>query len=169
MSAAQPAPEEIHDLDEGSWVYLSLGDDAQQTRSDFRQELVDACRTSGWLALSWSTPSHRGHEVTRFFEGMDHAVEHADFVVAMLDGESSVTDAELTLAYRHRRPVIGLSLAGAQSRSSVIRRMVHSYERGRVVESTDLEGCVVGLREALSDRGFVETIYGAAGEPFDRV
>lgn len=169
MNAARPIVDEIRDLDEGSWVYLSLGEADPPARPDLHREVIKACESSGWPTVSWSPSPHRGPDVRRFFEGMDHAVEHADVVVVLMDGDSAVADAELAFAYKHRRPVIGLSFAGETPQSSAVRAMLHSYERAHLVECVDVDGCAAGLREALTDQGFGVTIHEAASEGAGRV
>ena len=164
MNAAQPIVDEIRDLDEGSWIYLSLGEADLRARPNLHQQVTKACESSGWPTVSWSPPPHAGHDVRRFFEGMDHAVEHADVVIVLMNGDSSVADAELAFAYKHRRPVIGLSFVGESSQASTVRAMLHSYERARLVECGDVDGCAAGLREALTDRSFGVTIHEAASE-----
>lgn len=164
MSSDRPAVGEIRDLDEGSWVYLSLGAADLRARPDLREQVVKACESSGWPAVSWSPSPRKGHDVSRFFEGIDHAVEHADVVIVLMEGDSAVADAELASALKHRRPVIGLSFAAENLQTSAIRGTLNSYERARVVECADVNDCVSGLREALTDRGFGVTIHEAASE-----
>lgn len=164
MSSDRPAVGEIRDLDEGSWVYLSLGEADLRTRPDLREQVIEACESSGWPAVSWSPAPRKDHDVSRFTEGMDHAVEHADVVIVLMEGGSAVADAELASALKHRRPVVGLSFATEGLQRSAIQAMLSSYERGRVVECADVDDCVSGLREALTDRGFGVTIHEAASE-----
>jgi hypothetical protein len=164
MNVARPIVDEIRDLDEGSWVYLSLGEADLRVRPDLHREVIKACESCGWPTVSWSPLPHRRHDVRRFFEGMDHAVEHADVVIVLMDGESAVADAELAFAYKHKRPVIGLSFAGENPQSSAVRAMLGSYERAHMVECADVDGCAAGLREALTDRRFGVTIHEAASE-----
>jgi DNA-binding NarL/FixJ family response regulator len=155
---------EIRDLDEGSWIYLSLGEADLRVRPGLREQVIEVCESSGWPAVSWSPPLHREHDVSRFFEGMDHAVEHADVVIVLLEGDSAVADAELASALKHRRPVIGLSFAAGSFRRSAVQASLSTYARGRVVECADVDDCVSGLREALTDRSFGVTIHEAASE-----
>src|SRR4029077_6832400 len=95
--SAQPRVDQVHDLDEGSWVYLSLWNAERRTHGDLHQRVIEACESSGWPAISWSPPRHSGNltDSTRFFEGMNHAVEHADVVVVLMSGDSSMRDVEL--------------------------------------------------------------------------
>lgn len=169
MSTAQSAAAVTHGLHEGSWVYLSLGDPDRQSRLDLRQRVIEACESSGWPAVSWSTAPNRGHDPERHAEGMSHAVEHADVVVVLMDSDSVVTDAELAFAYKHRRPVIGLSLASVVPQSSPVRAMLATYERARMVDCADIAECATSLREALSDPGFIGAIHEETEEALERV
>lgn len=158
MSATFHATDRPADIHEGAWAYLSLGG----LEGDRRRLLVEACEASGWPAVSRSPAPDRDPE--RFFEGMSHAVQHADVVVVLMDGESRLTDAELALAFVHRRPVIGLSCAGGASESSAVRTMLRDYRRARVLDRDDLEACATGLREALADPDFTATINRSVAE-----
>jgi hypothetical protein len=164
MNSDLPAVGEIRDLDEGSWVYLSLGEADLRARPDLREQVIKACESSGWPAVSWSPPLHREHDASRFFEGIDHAVEHADVVIVLMEGDSAVAHAELASALKHRRPVIGLSFVAESLQREAIQAQLGSYARGRVVECADVDDCVSGLREVLTDRGFGVTIHEAASE-----
>ncbi|HET7445776.1 MAG TPA: hypothetical protein VFJ57_14075 [Solirubrobacterales bacterium] len=100
---------------------------------------------------------------------MSDAVEHADVVIVLLDGDSAVIDTELGFAYNHRRPIVGLGFAGENPQSSPTRAMLGSYDRGRIVECEDLEECAAGLRRVLLDTAFIALVDEAAAEVADRV
>lgn len=68
-----------------------------------------------------------------------------------------MADAELTLAYTHRRPVVGVQVDGVALDSDA-RMLLHDYERGRVVTCGTPEECVTALGRTLSDPDFAETI-----------
>lgn len=146
------------DLDDGSWAYLSLGDDSLP--GGLRDRVIEVCQGSGWPAVTRSRPTAEKHDpdTERLRLGMDHAVEHADVVVAMLGSASEVTDAELEAAFRHRRPVVGLRLAGAGAGQSEVETKLGRYGRGRLVDCADLENCDAALRAALTDEDFARTI-----------
>ncbi|HEX7293054.1 MAG TPA: hypothetical protein VF259_00790, partial [Solirubrobacterales bacterium] len=147
---AQSQVDEAHELDEGSWAYLSLWGLEQR---DLHRHIVDACEASGWPAVSWSPVAHEGNvtDSARFFEGMGHAVEHADVVIALVDTSSAMTDAELAFAYRHNRPVIGLRVGGREEKPSPVQAMLRRYGRGRLIDCADIDECSAGLRDALAD------------------
>jgi hypothetical protein len=158
--------DEIHELDEGSWAYLSLWDSAGRPKRDLHQRVIEACESSGWPAVSWS-PSPRSMQdpdPTRFLEGMSHAVAHADVVIALVTGSSRLADAELDFAYQHKRPVIGLRMDERDSGLSGAQAKLPKYSRAQMIDCADLEECVTGLREVLADPGFAETIREAASE-----
>jgi nucleoside 2-deoxyribosyltransferase len=158
--------DEVHEFDEGSWVYLSSQDAMHGRRRDLQRGLIDTCAENGWSAVSWS-PSQHSHSPTdssRFFDGMSHAVEHADVVVVLLNGSSTMTDAELVFAYRHRRPVIALRIEDEESIRSEVREMLSGYDRALIVGCSDTEGCLVALRKALADPSFAAIIREAASE-----
>ncbi|HEX5983414.1 MAG TPA: hypothetical protein VFY69_04330 [Solirubrobacterales bacterium] len=93
----------------------------------------------------------------RFYAALSYAVEQADVVVALIGERSELADAELTLAYTHRRPVVGVQVEGT-SLDSEARMLLHDYERGRVVTCGTPGECVTALGQALSDPDFAETI-----------
>jgi nucleoside 2-deoxyribosyltransferase len=166
---AQPQVDEVHELDEGSWVYLSLWGVERRTERDLHQRVIEACEASGWPAVSWSPPAHKGNvtDSSRFFEGMSHAVEHADVVVVLVNSPSAMTDAELAFAYRHNRPVVGLRLGSQRTTASAVQAMLQRYGRAHLIDCADIDDCAAGLREALTDPGFAATIREAAGEQLD--
>lgn len=156
---------EVRDLDEGSWVYLSLGVAERGAGHDLRQRVVDVCEESGWPAVSWSPTPHEGNvfDSARFFDGMSHAVEHADAVVVVLDDPSPMTDVEIAFAYTHNRPIVGLRVGNRDSGSEV-QGMLRSHGRAYVVDCADIDECVDSLRQALSNPRLSEAIREAAGE-----
>lgn len=143
---------EFQELDESSWIYLSLWSGEQRLKNELHEQVVAACESNGWPAVSWSLPAHRGSPLdsARYFEGMCHAVEHADVVIAFVNGRSAMTDAELAFAYRHNRPVVGLRV-GSPDGESAVQAMLEGYGRAWLVEAPDVEGCMAGLRQALAD------------------
>lgn len=147
---------EIH---EASWIYLSSAPVKDQAGEALLAELVEACEKSGWKTVSHPPPSQMGPTVDpgRFFSSVSHAVEHADVVVAVIGSSSEMSDAELTFAYSHGRPVVGVRIGEAPPESAAERRL-DTYERARIVSCEASGDCALSLQEALSDPGFVETI-----------
>jgi nucleoside 2-deoxyribosyltransferase len=166
---AQSHIDDVHDLDEGSWIYLSLREVDIRMGRDLRSRIVEVCESSGWPAVSWMPPAHKGNvtDSSRFFEGMSHAVEHADVVVVLMNRRSTMTDAELAFAYRHNRPVVGLRVVSEESDDSEVQAMLQRYARARLIDGEDLDACIAGLSEVLTDPEFALTIRKAAGEKFD--
>jgi hypothetical protein len=164
---AQLAEGEIHEFDEGSWVYLGLLDSGRGIDRDLHRGVIETCESSGWPAVSWSPAQHAQSpaDSARFFEGMNHAVAHADVVVVLVNGSSTMTDAELAFAYRHRRPVIALRMENEDTPASEVRAMLDRYDRALTIDCADMEECLVGLRKALVDPSFGAIIREAAGEP----
>jgi len=163
--------DEVHDLDEGSWLYLSLGGTAHpREHDDLRRRVIDACEKSGWPAVSWSPVPHEGNVIdsARFFDGMSHAVEHADAVVVLLNAPSPLTDVELAFAYSHNRPIVGLRI-GDRDSSSAVQAMLRRHGRAYVLDCTDVDECIDSLHKALADPHFAETIRQAAGEQASHV
>src|SRR3954453_20051538 len=136
--------------DESWWAYLSVGSTGIPAQRELVAELEQACAKSGWRAVSHPPPRGNGH-----------AVEHADVVIAMIGGKDDMADAELTLAYSHGRPVVGLQI-GEAPLDSQPRILLAGYERARMVICDTPGECAVSLREALSDPAFVRTIRQAA-------
>ena len=155
-----PEEDRVPELDDGSWAYLSLGERDDARPGGLRHRVVEACREGGWPAVTWSQPTAKADDPDgeRFRLGIDHAVGQADVVVALLGSVSEVTDAELEAAFRHRRPVVGLRLAGSAAGGSEVEARLSGYGRGRLVDCADLDDCGAALREALADEGFAQTI-----------
>jgi hypothetical protein len=146
-------------IDEGSWIYLSGGPTGEGESRELLEQLVETCEGNGWRTVSHppAAEAPRVSDPGRFYSGLSYAVEHADVVVALLGDRSEMSDTELTLAYTHRRPVVGVRVEGA-SQDSEARTLLHQYERGRVVTCSTPGECVVALRQTLSDPDFAETI-----------
>src|SRR3954464_6195629 len=106
---------ESPEFDESSWAYLSVGSTGIPAQRELVAELEQACAESGWRAVSHPPPRSNGSaaEPGRYFASVSHAVEHADVVIAMIGGKDDMADAELTLAYSHGRPVVGLQIGEA--------------------------------------------------------
>jgi hypothetical protein len=156
--------EAIHELDEGSWVYLSMRAGDGAGAGDLHRVLVAACEENGWPAVTWSSQQGVDHaDSARFFEGMSHAVAHADVVVVVLDGASAMTDAELAFAYRHRRPVLAVRIRDEVA-SSDVRAMLHGYDRALTISCAGAGDCSDGLKNAFADPGFAEVIRNAMAE-----
>lgn len=166
---AQLKAKKVPELHEGSWAYLSLSavEDQIEGRRLFR-DVMDACESSGWPAVSWS-PALRADgdasDFERFVDGMSHAIAHADVVVACIDRSSDLADMELEFAYEHRRPIIALRCSGNKVPASDAQQRLEGYDRVRLVECDDSGRCVAGLREVLNDAGFGAVIGEAGGEP----
>lgn len=157
---------EILELDEGSWVYLSLGDLDGSDR-ELSRHVIETCESNGWSAVTSAPPpdEDRLADSAHFFEGMSHAVEHADVVIVSVNRPSAMADVELAFAYRHRKPVIVLRNQRAEAVVSDVRDMARRYDRAFIVDCVDAEGCVGGLRDAFDDPRFAEIISDAAREP----
>jgi hypothetical protein len=150
--------QEIAALDEGSWIYLSTGSRATSLDPEFLETLVEACVQSGWRAVTHPPPERGGDAPdSGYVASVSHAVEHADLVVAMLGKRNEITDAELTLACGHGRPVVGVQVGKAplDGEASVL---LDGYERARIVTCDSAQECAVSLQKTLSDPAFVETI-----------
>lgn len=149
---------EAPELDESSWVYLSAGSSAQPADRALLEQIVEACARSGWTTVSHPPPKPDGSaDPGRHFASVSHAVEHADVFVAMIGDEDEMADAELTLAYSHGRPVVGVQIGDA-SLDTQARMLLAGYERARIVTCSTPGECAVSLQETLSDPAFVETI-----------
>jgi len=151
------------EVDEASWIYLSIGAVGESAADFVVEELKEACASSGWTAVS-HPPLGQGSKVAdpgQYFASVSHAVEHADAVVAMIGGKDDMADAELTLAFSHGRPVVGVQI-GEASLDTKARMLLSDYERARIVTCTTPSECAVSLRETLSDPAFVETIRQSA-------
>jgi predicted alpha/beta-hydrolase family hydrolase len=144
--------------DESSWVYLSAGSAAGTGDKTMLEKVVEACAKSGWRTVSHPPPEQgAAADPGRYFASVSHAVEHADVVVAMIGGKDELADAELTLAYTHGRPVVGMQLEDA-ALDTQARTQLAGYERARIVTCSSPGECAISLQEALSDPAFVETI-----------
>jgi hypothetical protein len=150
---------EAPSLDEGSWVYLSTGSTRGATEPVLLEKVVEACAKSGWRTVSHPPPEGNGSAADpgRYFASVSHAVEHADVVVAMIGARDEMGDAELTLAYSHGRPVVGVQI-GEPPLDTQARMLLAEYERARIVTCASPSECAVSLQETLSDPAFVETI-----------
>jgi hypothetical protein len=148
------------DLDDGSWAYLSLGEGDDALPDGLRSRVTEACRSSGWPAVTWSRPTAEADDPRgdRFWIGIDHAVEHADVVVTLLGAATEVTEAELQAAFRYGRPVIGLRLPEGGTGGSDLEARLSQYGRGRLVDCVDLDDCGAALRQVLTDEDFAQTI-----------
>jgi sugar/nucleoside kinase (ribokinase family) len=145
-------------LDEGSWVYLSAGSSPGSSEPALLEEIVEACARSGWRTVTHPPPRPDGaSDQGRHLASVSYAVEHADVFVAMIGGEDEMADAELTLAYSHGRPVVGVQI-GEASLDTKARMHLPGYERARIVTCSTPGECAVSLQETLSDPAFVETI-----------
>lgn len=149
---------ETPELDESSWVYLSAGSSGQPADRVLLEQIIEACARSGWRTVSHPPPTPDGAaDPGRHFASVSHAVKHADVFVAMIGGEDEMADAELTLAYSHGRPVVGVQI-GEASLDTKARMLLAGYERARIVTCSTPGECAVSLQETLSDPAFVETI-----------
>jgi len=149
---------EAPELDEGSWAYLSVGSSLRPSEAALLEKVVEACARSGWRTVSHPPPKPDGAaDQGRHLDSVSHAVEHADVFVAMIGGQDEMADAELNLAYRHGRPVIGVQI-GEASLDTEVRMLLAGYGRARIVTCSTPGECAVSLRETLSDPAFVETI-----------
>lgn len=145
-------------------MYLSLRHSVQDEDCELSKEVTAALEESGWATVTWS-PIQRRHALTsRFFEGMAHAVEHADAVVVLVDGSPAFVDAELAFAYRHRRPVIAMRIRDRESAASPMGEMLPDYERALTIECVDTAECVAALRAVLADPAFGAMVDEAAKE-----
>jgi hypothetical protein len=161
----EPHAVEASVLDEGAWVYLVSfvpdGDGANL----LRECVVEACEAGGWPVVSEPAPGAPAPgDPGQRFESVRHAVEHADCVVALIGETTETADAELALAYSHRRPIVGLRFEGTDSSASAVQEMLNSYDRARVLACDGPDECGVKLRAVFADHDFAETIRMAAGE-----
>jgi hypothetical protein len=152
-------------VDEGAWIYLIGSTPDSSGAGSLRQQVIQACEEGGWPAVSLPLPG-AGHppDPGDLFEGVRHAVGHADCVVALLGEAAETTDAELALAYSHRRPIVGMRGSGDGPADSEMQAMLTSYERARVIVCDDVGECAAELRAVLDDPEFAATIRLAAGE-----
>lgn len=126
------------------------------------EQITEACAKSGWRTVSHPVTERvgRASDPGRFFAGVSDAIKHADAVIALIGARTDMSDAELTLAYSHGRPVVGVRIEGA-AMDSEPRMLLHGYERGRVVACGSPEDCAVVLRQTLCDPAFAAVIRGA--------
>lgn len=150
---------ESPEFDEGSWVYLSTGSTKGSAERILLEQVVEACAKSGWRTVSHPPPERGGDTADpgRYFASVSHAVEHADVVVAMIGEKDEIADAELTLAYSHGRPVVGVQIGEAPLETPATM-LLAEYERARIVTCASPSECAISLQETLSDPAFVETI-----------
>ncbi len=152
-------------VDGAAWIYLISGAAGLATEDSVRERVMEICEEGGWPIVGWPTDDPDRHsDPGHLFEDVRHAVEHADCVVAVLGEPGEVADAELALAYSHRRPIIGLRVAREDSPASTVQAMLEGYERARVISCGDSEECGAQLRAVLSDPDFGVTIRQAVGE-----
>lgn len=152
-------------LDEGAWIYL-VGHVAERSGEDpLRACIAEICEARGWSTVGRPLADKTGsRDPGHLFEGIRHAVEHSDCVIALLGDSAEAVDAELALAYSHRRPIVGIRISGAGDPASGIQAMIEDYERARVVACDDLDDCATGLNTILDDPEFAATMHRAAGE-----
>lgn len=150
-------------IDEGAWIYL-IG----APRGDgeaLPDRLVETCEENGWPIVSGREV---GEDPTgdpgRLFEGISHAVEHADCVVALLGSSAELADAELALAYSHRRPIVGMCAIDEKRPASEVEAMLEGYERARLIACGSSAECAAELAAVLGDPEFAATIRHAAAE-----
>ncbi|HSC21144.1 MAG TPA: hypothetical protein VLC07_05395 [Solirubrobacterales bacterium] len=154
----RPGPE----LDEGAWIYLSTGKGGPK-EAGLLEKVAEACAKSGWRTVRHPPLSLDGHgaDPGRYFASVSHAVEHADVVVAVFGERDELADAELTLAYSHGRPVVGLRI-GEAPLDTQPRRLLGGYERARLLTCATPGECAISLHDTLSDPAFAETIRQAS-------
>lgn len=153
-------------VDEGAWIYL-IGTEADPKGGEaLHERLAEACEASGWPVVSKrAAGGERSDDPGRLFEEISHAVEHADCVVALLGGSTDMADAELALAYSHRRPIVGMRVPGEEDHlASRVETMLGGYERARVITCDNVAECGAELATAFDDPEFAATIRRAAGE-----
>jgi nucleoside 2-deoxyribosyltransferase len=159
-SAAEP---EV--VDGAAWIYLISPAVDRLAGDSVHERVVEVCAKGGWPTVGWPTEdSERHRDPGHLFEDVRHAVEHADCVIALLGDLDETADAELALAYSHRRPIIGLRSARKDSTASEVQAMLEGYERARVISCGDSEECGSRLHAVLSDPDFGATIRQAVGE-----
>jgi len=151
-------------VDGDAWIYLIDSAAPRSVADPARQRIEQACEEGGWPIVrrpAEDSVSHR--DPGRLFEDVRHAVEHADCVIALLGEPGDSTDAELVLAYSHRRPIIGLATSQGGP-ASVVQAMLGDYERARVISCAAPEDYAPRLREVLADPDFSAIIRQAVGE-----
>ena len=153
-------------VDGAAWIYLISSAADRSPGGSVRERVVEVCEKGGWPTVGWPTEDHseRHLDPGHLFEDVRHAVEHADCVIALLGEPGDTADAELALAYSHRRPIIGLRPIGEGSPTSEVQAMLEGYERARMISCEDPEECGRRVRAVLSDPDFGATIRQAVGE-----
>jgi hypothetical protein len=151
---------ETPEVDEGSWVYLSGSMSSAMAAEGLREQLTEACEGNGWAIVTRSPEERvgRGADPGHFLESVRHAVEHADVVIALMGERTEISEAELVLAVSHGRPVVGVRLSAKVSVDTGMQTMLQEYGLARVVTCRNAEECAIGVREALADPDFAETI-----------
>jgi hypothetical protein len=157
------APESA--FDGASWVYLISSSPGMTGEDPVRSSVVAACEEGGWPVVSWPREGTAQQlDSDHLFEDVRHAVEHADCVIALLGQTGESSDAELAIAYSHRRPIIGLRTDGERSSISGVEAMLARYGRARLVSCDSPDECAGQLRAVLSDPEFGATMSQAIGE-----
>jgi len=153
-------------VDGAAWIYLASPATGFSTNEEsMRERILEVCEEGGWPIVAWPTEDPDCHrDPGSLFEDVRHAVEHADCVVVLLGEPGGAADAELVLAFSHRRPIIGLRISQGDSPAPGVQAMLEDYERARVIFCQDPEECGDQLRAALSDPDFGATIRQAVGE-----
>jgi hypothetical protein len=115
------APESA--FDGASWVYLISSSPGMTGEDPVRNSVVAACEEGGWPVVSrpWEGTAQQ-LDSDHLFEDVRHAVEHADCVIALLGQTGESSDAELAIAYSHRRPIIACGPMASARRSLGSRR-----------------------------------------------
>lgn len=150
--------------DGDAWIYLISSATGLSVEDRVREHIEEACEEGGWPIVGRpAEDSGEPRDPGRLFEDVRHAVEHADCVIALLGELGESADAELVLAYSHRRPIIGLA-TGQGSPASEVQAMLEDYERARVISCADSKECATRLRGVLADPDFSAIIRQAVGE-----
>ncbi len=151
-------------VDGDAWIYLIASAAGPSGPDCVRERIEQVCEEGGWPIVGRPAEDPVPHrDPGLLFEDVRHAVEHADCVIALLGEPGENADAELVLAYSHRRPIIGLAISHGTPVSGV-QAMLGDYERARVISCAGPEEYATGLREVLADPDFSAIIRQAAGE-----
>jgi hypothetical protein len=152
-------------LDEGAWIYLIDHGSDRGAGDALSKRVTEACEAGGWPTVSRSAVGEGGaSDPGSLFEGISHAVEHADCVVVLLGDSAGTADAELGLAYSHRRPIVGMRVSDQTHPVSRVEAMLEGYERARMIVCDDDAQCAAELRTVFDDPEFAATIRRASGE-----
>ncbi len=152
-------------VDGAAWIYLISSAADRSAEDSVHERIMEVCEAGGWPVVGWPTEDpDRNRDPSHLFGDIRHAVEHADCVIALLGEPGETADVELTLAYSHRRPIIGLRITREDSHVSEVQAMLEGYERARVISCGNPEECGSQLRAVLSDPDFGATIRQAVGE-----